>query len=106
MMAWGTRVKGTSARSATCPVYDAFCPPKTTLRTADAPAVSADKGRSFVGSAIREVGDNLVAVLLEVVETVIEQDGVRVVVRHRVGQRRVEIGTVQIAVGGAELGHE
>jgi hypothetical protein len=37
MMAWGTRVKGTRARSATCPVYDAFCPPKTASRTADAP---------------------------------------------------------------------
>ena len=44
-------------------------------------------GRSFEGGAVREVGDNLVAVLLEVVETVIERDGVWVALGHGVGQR-------------------
>jgi len=52
------------------------------------------------------VGDNLVAVLLEVVETVIERNGVGVALGHGIGQRHVEVGTVQIAVTGAELRHE
>src|SRR6202050_4076195 len=113
MMAGGTRVMGTRARSATCPVYDASCPPKTALRTAEdsvadrrCSAVGADQGRSCEAGAVREVGDHLVAVLLEVLEAVIERNGVRVVLDHGIGQCHVQVGPVQIAVTGAELGHE
>jgi len=68
--------------------------------------VSADKGGSFEGRAIREVSDNLVVVLFKVIESVIEQNGVRVVPADRIGQRGVYIGAVNITVRGAELGHE
>ena len=69
-------------------------------------SVGTDKSRGCENAAIREARYDVVAVLLDIIETEPERDGIRVVPAHCADQGAVEVSAVEVAVRGAELGHE